>query len=56
MQLQKEVKSKPSCIKCVQPQEGHCEKRCKTQGGSQEMAVMVEILNNDNLDISGTKP
>jgi len=23
------------------PQEGHCEKRCEIQGGSQEMAVMV---------------
>jgi len=43
MQLQKEMKSnpkQPSC-KSVQPQKGHCEKRCETQGGSQEMAVMV---------------
>jgi len=23
---------------CKRPQEGHCEKRCETQGGSQEMA------------------
>jgi len=38
MQLQKEVKSipkQPSCKK-VQPQEGHCEKRCKIQGGGQK--------------------
>jgi len=25
----------------VQPQEGHCEKRCEIQGGGQETAVMI---------------
>jgi len=25
----------------MQPQEGHCEKRCEIQGGGQEMAVTV---------------
>jgi len=25
----------------VRPQEGHCEKKCEIQGGSQEMDVMV---------------
>jgi len=41
MQLQKEVKSnpkQPSCKKVCNPQEGHWEKRCEIQGGSQEMA------------------
>jgi len=47
MKSQKEVKSKTkqsSCKKSVQPQEGHCEKRCEIQGGSKEMAVMVQIV------------
>jgi len=41
MQLQKEVKfnpKQPSCKKSVWPQKGHSE---KSQGDSQEMAVMV---------------
>ena len=33
----KTVQLKKGCS----PQEGHCEKRCKIQGGGQEMAVMV---------------
>jgi len=44
MHLQKEVKSnpkQPSCKKSVWPQEGHCEKICEIQGGSQEMAEIV---------------
>jgi len=44
MQLQKEVKSnpkQPSYKKSLRPQVGHCEKKCKIQGGSQEMAVMI---------------
>jgi len=42
MQLQKEVKSNPA-VKNVPPPpvEGHSEKRCEIQAGSQEMAVMV---------------
>jgi len=28
----------------VQPQEGHCEKRCEIQGGGQEMAVIAKFL------------
>jgi len=31
----------PSCKKVYGPQEGHCEKRCEIQSGSQEMAEMV---------------
>jgi len=30
------------------PQEGHCEKKCEIQGGSQEMAVMVKFFCDDN--------
>jgi len=42
MQLQKEVKSNPKQpsskkIFVCGPQEDHCEKRCKIQGGCQEM-------------------
>jgi len=43
--IQKEVKPNPKTAqlqkKCVEPHEGHCEKRCEIQGGGQEMAVMV---------------
>jgi len=42
MQLQKEVKSTsrhPNYKKVCSPQEGHCEKKKKIQGGGQEMAV-----------------
>ena len=42
--MQKEVISnpkQPSCKKGVRPQESYDEKRCKIQGGGQEMAVMV---------------
>jgi len=36
------VKSNPAVKKKVcSPEEGHCEKRCEIQVGSQEMAVMV---------------
>jgi len=28
-------------VKQARPQNGHCEKRCEIQGGSQEMAVML---------------
>jgi len=31
----------PSCKKVCSPEEGHREKRCESQGGDQEMAVMV---------------
>jgi len=31
----------PAVKKVCGPQEGHCEKRCEIQGGSQEMAGMV---------------
>jgi len=58
MQLQKEVKSNPKQLnrkKNVGPLEGHCEKRCKIQGGSQEMAVMVKKFNNDNSGEFGAK-
>jgi len=30
-------------------QEGHCEKRCKIQGGIQEMATIAKILIQVNL-------
>jgi len=42
--MQKEIKSiqnSPAVKKVYGPQEGHCEKRCEVQSGSQEMAVMV---------------
>jgi len=45
--IQKEVKfnpKQPSCKKCVLPQEGHCEKRCEIQSGSQEMQLMEKNL------------
>jgi len=37
------IQSKNSQVvkKVCDLQEGHCEKRCEIQGGSQEMAVMV---------------
>jgi len=35
------AESKPSCKKVCSREEGHCEKRCEIQGGSQEMVVMV---------------
>ena len=45
MQLQKEVKfisKQPSCKKSERPPKRCCcEKRCKIQGGGQEMAVMI---------------
>jgi len=33
--------SNPAVKKSVRPQKGHCKKRCKIQGGGQEIAVMV---------------
>jgi len=42
--LQKEMRSKKVCS----PQEGHCEKRCKFQGGSQKMAVNSKNFTSDN--------
>jgi len=36
-----------STVKMYGPQEGHCEKRCEIQSGSQEMAVLMAIFNND---------
>jgi len=35
------IKNSPTVKKSVQPQEGHCEKRCEIQGGGQEITVMV---------------
>jgi len=35
------IQKQPSYKKVCVPQEGHCEKRCEIQGGSQEMAVLV---------------
>jgi len=35
-----QIQNSPT-VRSVQPQEGHCEKRCEIQGGSQEMAVMA---------------
>jgi len=35
------IQKQPSCKTVCGPQEGHCEKRCEIQSGSQEMAVMV---------------
>jgi len=35
------IQNNPAEKKSVQPQEGHCEKRCEIQGGSQEVAVIV---------------
>jgi len=35
------IQNSQTVKKVRSPQEGHCEKRCEIQGGSQEMAVMV---------------
>jgi len=35
------IQNSPVVKKVCNPQEGHCEKRCEIQDGSQEMAVMV---------------
>jgi len=39
MQLRKGMKSNPNQPRAVK--KCHCKKRCKIQGGGQEMAVMV---------------
>ena len=40
--ITKEVKSNPVVKKVHGPQVGHRKKRCEIQGGSQEMAAMVD--------------
>jgi len=35
------IQNSPAVKKVCGPEEGHCEKRCEIQSGSQEMAVMV---------------
>jgi len=42
------IQKQPSCNKVCGPQESHCEKRCKIQSGSQEMAVNSKNFNNNN--------
>ena len=45
--LQTEAKSNPKTAKLQKKvQEGHCEKRCEIQGGSQEMAVIAIFFPN----------
>ena len=47
------IPQQPSCKKVCGPQEGYCEERCKIQGSSQEMAMMVGWLEKFSNNISG---